>query len=331
MSLTADQLAERRQYLGGTDMAALAGLNPASWAQPIDVWLDKTGQAQPRPTNKMQALGSLLEGVVADLFAEATGQDVRRVTHPVRDRTRPWLGGHIDRYTKDWSGAYALHSGVLECKWAESKDEWGPTVTDWTQPAKVPARYMVQLQHYLGVTGRGMGYLAVLLSYADFRWYAIAPDYETIGMLRDLGTRFWHENVLTGIPPEPDGSSSYADWLARRWRQDAGTEAVATTAQERWWADYWANERRRAKAELARDAAKQLLQDSMRSTAKLVLPDGQISWRSYDQQETDWQAVARAMAGNDQRLLRRLAKAAHDYTTTSTRRPFRPKRDTEED
>ena len=317
VGLTNEQLAERRAYLGGTDMAALAGVNPPGWAKPIDVWLDKVGQAVPRAGNTMMSMGSLLEPVVADLFAEATGLTVRRPGGPVRDRREPWLGGHLDR----WVG----RDGLLECKWAMSRDEWGPTVTleealDGVE-ARVPPQYAVQVQHYLNVTGRRWGYLAVLLGYADFRWYALQPDQETHQLLRELARRFWHENVLAGVPPEPDGSDSYAQWLARRYAKDRGTEAVATPAQAVYWRQWLEANAQVTAAEQLREEAKQRLQDSMGEVAKLVLPDGgSVTWRHQERKDTDWAAVAAELAPKA-----RLAKLAQAHTTTTVTRPWRPR------
>jgi predicted phage-related endonuclease len=333
VGLSEDQLRERRSYLGGTDLAALAGVNPPGWAKPIDVWLDKRGELPPRSSPQM-SLGSLLEPVVIDLFREATGMRVLRHTQPVRDRHQPWLGGHVDGYTGDWGGGSRPDAGgVLECKWAMRSDAWGPTVTnqealDGVAPT-VPAHYMVQLQHYLGVTRRPWGYLAVLLGYADFRWYAVRADQETIGMLQELGRRFWHENVLAGVPPEEDGSESYGAWLARRWAKDAGVEAVATPAQAVYWRDWLEADTQVRTAELQREQAKQRLQDSMGATAKLVLPDGgHVTWRTQERRTVDWEAVATQLAKGHKKYLAELART---HTTVTTTRPWRPQPAKQED
>lgn len=322
MGLTAAQLEARRAYLGGTDMAALAGMSP--YARPIDVWREKVGLAEPRPANTMMALGSLLEPVVAGLFSEATGINVVRPRVPARDRRRPWLGGNLDRYTP---------GGLLECKWAMRADQWGPTQPDPAQPSRVPPGYLVQVQHYLGITGRPVGYLAVLLGYADFRWYALASDPAAIEVLRELGQRFWHENVVPQVPPEPDGSEEYGAWLAQRYRQDDGSEAVATPQQVLWWQDYLEAEAQVGQAMAQRGKAKQRLQDSMGHTAKLLLPEGHITWRSHPKRNIPWKEVAHDLAhrlarGNPDDLL---ARVAEPYTTTTTERPWRPHHQPQED
>ncbi|RPI49081.1 MAG: hypothetical protein EHM49_10505, partial [Deltaproteobacteria bacterium] len=42
---------DRRKGIGGTDISAIVGLNPHKTA--LDVWLEKTGNAEPIPTMKI--------------------------------------------------------------------------------------------------------------------------------------------------------------------------------------------------------------------------------------------------------------------------------------
>jgi len=320
MALTEQQLEQRRAWLGGTDMAAIAGLSP--YARPVDVWLDKLGEAPPRAASPMMAMGSLLEPVVADLFTEATGIKLRRPAGASHDRLRPWLGGFVDR----WAGSDAL----FEAKWAERSDRWGEQGT-----SRVPPHYAVQVQHYLGVTGRSTGYLAVLLGYADFRWYTLERDEEVIEQLRELGRRFWHENVLAGVPPEPDGSESYSAMLRRKYRPAGELELVASAEQQVLWAQYLdAVGIRDAAAERVERAA-QRLQASMGTATRLLFGDGHITWRAYEERRVAWQQVAQELAAELEEELAanleepalpydRLLELTSHYTTTTTKRPFRP-------
>jgi predicted phage-related endonuclease len=299
MGLTSEQLAERRSYLGGTDAAALAGVNPPAWAQPIDVYLDKLGLAPERQQSSAMRMGDLLEPIVAQLFTEATGLRQRRTSRPVRSRRWPWMGGHLDRWAED---------GLpFEAKWAMGRDEWGPGLGSGTPEApvlipapgdpeyqpRVPLRYAVQVQHYLAVTNRPTGYLAVLLGWGDFRWYALHRDEVMIGQLVELETRFWHDNVLAQVPPEPDGSESYGRHLRRAYANDDGLEAVATPEQQALLAAlHDARQQAEAHAKLVATLEQQL-QDSMGTTAKLVAPGATVTWRQNKPTlRVQWEALA---------------------------------------
>ena len=98
MSLTNDQLAVRRSFLGGTDMAALLGVS--RWATPLSVFEDKRPDLAPPKEDRQNAqtrLGSILVGPIADMFTAETGIKLRRRSKPVRCRDHSWEGGHLDR------------------------------------------------------------------------------------------------------------------------------------------------------------------------------------------------------------------------------------------
>lgn len=299
MALSAEQLAERQHYLGGTDAAALAGVNPPGWAQPIDVYLEKVGLAPERRSSPAMAMGHLLEPVVASLFTEATGLRLRRPAKPVRSRRYPWMGGHLDRWAED---------GLpFEAKTAQARHEWGPGLgvgtpeapvvipspTDPSYAPKVPLRYAVQVQHYLAVTERPTAYLAVLLGWGDFRWYAIHRDEQLIEWLVQLEERFWHDNVLAFVPPEPDGSEGYSRRIRQLYGADDGTEAVATPEQQAMLERLRVAREILAAATAGEAEAAQRLQLSMGSHARLVAPDATVTWRqSKPRLRVDWEALA---------------------------------------
>ena len=64
-------LNERRSGIGGSDAAAVMGLNP--WKSPLDVYLDKTGQLMESPDNPALYWGRVLEEVVAREYSLEPG------------------------------------------------------------------------------------------------------------------------------------------------------------------------------------------------------------------------------------------------------------------
>ena len=65
-------LEERRQGIGGSDAAAAVGLSP--WKTRLELWLEKTGQTPDREETPEMRRGTLLEPVVKQLYADATGR-----------------------------------------------------------------------------------------------------------------------------------------------------------------------------------------------------------------------------------------------------------------
>ena len=66
----------RKRGIGGSDAAAVAGLNP--WKSPMAVWLEKTGRVEPEEPGEAAYWGTVLEDVVAKEFSLRTGIKVRR-------------------------------------------------------------------------------------------------------------------------------------------------------------------------------------------------------------------------------------------------------------
>ena len=76
--------------------------------------------------------------------------------------------------------------------------------------------YLLQIQHYMAVTGYHGTYIAVLIGGNTFRWKFIARDEELISMLVQLEADFW-EHVQSMTPPPIDGSDAAAKFLAQRF------------------------------------------------------------------------------------------------------------------
>jgi predicted phage-related endonuclease len=319
------------RFIGGTAAAAIAGVNPPRWAQPIDVYLELTGQAPERASSRMMGMGQLLEPVVAGLFTEATGLGLRRPAQrpgrscPVctryghactatRSRVYPWAGAHLDRWASD---------GLpFEAKWGEQRHAWGegfgagttdapvviPAPDDPTYQPRVPLHYAVQVQHYLAVTGAPGAYLAVLLGYGDFRWYVLWRNEQTIGALMELEERFWREHVLAEVPPPPDGSEGYAQHLRATLVASDELEAVATPEQQ-------ALAEALRQAQLGRDAAlreyeraAQALQLSMGTTTRLVGDGFSVSWKPQAPAlRVQWEPLAIALLGRDEATVSAIA------------------------
>jgi predicted phage-related endonuclease len=80
----------------------------------------------------------------------------------------------------------------------------------------IPQEYMLQLQHYLSVTGYAGAYIAVLIGGNTFKWSYIERDEELISKLIQWESDFW-EHVKSDIPPPLDGSEASAKYLKKRY------------------------------------------------------------------------------------------------------------------
>ena len=208
MSLTPEQLAQRRAGISASDVAAIVGMHP--YASPIDVWLDKTGRKEPFAGNERTKWGNILEPAIRDDYAERRGVRVE-------------VPGTLDHPTITWAKAtpdgicYLPGRGMpengLEIKTHSFRvrDWYGEQGTD-----QVPAHELIQCVWNLFVSGLDVWDLVAFIDGqpAD---YVIRRDDDLIDMLREAAERFLVDNVKADKPPEPDGSKSYDRYLSTRF------------------------------------------------------------------------------------------------------------------
>lgn len=207
MSLTPEQIAERRQGIGASDAPAVLGLSP--WRTPLEVFLEKTGRAGPQEESLPMRVGRALEPVVLQAFAEETGLSVTRQQERIIDPALPWR----------WATVDAIADGALvEAKTAGDRGEWGEPGTD-----QIPRHYIVQVQHALACTGFKLAYVPVLLSGRDFRVYEVRRDEAIISAITEREVEFWSRIERDDPPP-----LSSADDVRLRWPVDNGASVLAT-------------------------------------------------------------------------------------------------------
>lgn len=203
--LTRDDWVQLRTTgIGGSDVAAICGLDP--WRSPLDVWLDKTGRGTGFDGNAATLWGNLLEPVVAEHFAATTGLEVSPFEHVLAHDEHAWMLANPDRAV----GA----DGILEIKTTgyHNADEWDDD--------EVPARALLQLQHYLAVTGRRRGWIAVLINTSDYRHRQVDRDDELVDMLIAREAEFW-SYVVADTPPPADGHPRTSKALAALYEHPA--------------------------------------------------------------------------------------------------------------
>lgn len=199
-------LEARRSGIGGSDAAALVGMNP--WATPWTVWADKMGLSADKEQTEPIRLGHDLEPYVAERFTERSGLKVRRLNSMLRNPIYPFALANIDY-------KIVANNQGLECKTTSS---WH---TKEYKGGTFPDRYYAQCVHYLAVTGWDVWYLAVLVLGEGFHIYrmtrypdsscpewcegSIYVDDEEIWSLMDTEADFWNNHVETKLPPPADG------------------------------------------------------------------------------------------------------------------------------
>lgn len=189
----------RKTGIGGSDAAAVCGLNP--YASPMSIYKDKTEEGVTAiEDNESMRQGRDLEDYVARRFCEATGFKVRRSHMLYRSKEHPFMIADVDRLI-------AGRDAGLECKTdsAYSADKWAD--------GKIPPHYLIQCLHYMAVTGKKEWYIAVAILGKDFKYAKLSWNDKLIQDLITIEQRFWENHIVPRVMPKPDGSDACEEIL----------------------------------------------------------------------------------------------------------------------
>lgn len=201
-------LEERRKAIGGSDAAAVVGLN--EYSTPYTVWADKTGRLPAKESSEAMRQGTDLEQYVVDRFTELTGKRARKVNAIIKNQKYPWASANIDRdVIGEDAGLECKTTSVLNLR--KFKD------------GEFPANYYVQCVHYMAITGKKRWYLAVLVLNQSFMVFQITRDPnakvpewcsgsvyvsdDEISALMDAEREFW-QFVEKDTPPDFSGAQA---------------------------------------------------------------------------------------------------------------------------
>lgn len=206
----------RNKGIGGSDIGAILGQN--KWKSSIDVYLDKIGQGK-KFSNNFTHWGKTLEEVIRKDFAKNHPEYyVYSVPFTFRSIFKDYFlanvdGLYFDKEKKEW--------GILEIK---TTSEW--SLKDWEEEI-IPQSYYLQIQWYLMVTGLKVAKIYTLIGGNKTKEFTVErADEKEILYMKKAAVNFWEENVLKEIPPMPDGTDSYMEYLKEKAENIINTEAI---------------------------------------------------------------------------------------------------------
>lgn len=268
----ADWLRCRKQGITGTDAGAITGFNP--YVSAFQVYQDKITDEVSNFDNEAMRQGRDLEEYVARRFTEKTGLKVRRANAIFQNAEQPLMLADFDRLI------VGQRAG-LECKTVSpySSDKWADD--------HIPLHYQMQVQHYLAVSGFDCWYVAALILGKELIIRRIDRDEELISYLTTIEERFWREHVEARIPPEPDGTKSCSEQIARMYFKADFQKSVELSG-------CGALLRRRGevselmdKLEREKNAIDQKIKLQMQDAAYATTEAFRVSWTSYESSRLD--------------------------------------------
>lgn len=227
MSITEAQRADRKNQLGGSDIAKLMNLSP--YGNKYDLWLLKTNRVQEKErTQDYITAGNLLEKPIIE-----------------------WLRGHLECGpidTKDESmerkvdgTPIVVHmDGVVEDTGdpVEGKSEgvdhpillpWGETGSD-----EVPEHVCLQAHAHMMATDREICHVPTFLGGRGFGYFFVKRDNRIVELIKREAIDFWENHVLKDVPPENIAPSLA---MAKRIRSVEGEPVALSDEIVQQWLD----------------------------------------------------------------------------------------------
>ena len=199
----------RTKGIGGSDVSVIAGVNP--FRSIFQLWLEKTGQVEPEETeNDNTHFGNVLEPVVKREFSKRTGLKVRAKRALLQSEEYPFMLADLD--------GVIYENGKMNLFEAKTASAYKQEI--WEKG--IPEEYVLQVQHYMAVTGAEKTYLAALVGGNRFYWKVVRRDEQKIAEIIALEKAFWEENVLAGKEPVPHGSGATTDFLNEKYASSNG-------------------------------------------------------------------------------------------------------------
>lgn len=266
-------LRERQKGIGGSDVGAIMGVNQYKTA--FNIYLEKTEPIIGVEKQSEAAYwGDQFEEVVAKEFEKRTGKKVRRDNRHLVHKDYPFMVANIDRRVVG-------EDAILECKTANQylAKEW--------ESEEIPPSYLLQVQHYLAVTGAAKGYIAVLIGGQKFIWKEVERDDELIEYIIEAEKEFW-KMVQDKTPPALDGSSAAEKWVNEKYKKVNEGETINLDSS---WRDLL-NQRKELK-EYRDDVDKQIkeIENQLKQNIKNVeyanAPGYRISYKTVSQKRPD--------------------------------------------
>lgn len=255
---------DRRDYVGGSEVAALFGLHPH--VTRFELYHRKRGSLPEHDLsddNRVQA-GIHLEPAIAAWVAAKTGWNLRKVHRHI---ARNGLGGHLDYEIV----GHERGPGVLEIKTVD----W-LVFRDWPE-GEPPIHYLLQLQAYLTLTGRAWGAIAVLVGGNDLRIFEYERRPKIVAKIEAAVAEFWAD-ANAGREPRPDWHAD-AEAIGQLYRAAGG--GLVDMTNDNYLADlcgrYAGASARESAARADKDAAKAEILTKIGVADKVLAPGFTIS------------------------------------------------------
>ena len=268
----------RKTGIGGSDASVVCGIN--KYKSPVELWMEKTGQLPYQEAGEAAYWGTQLEPMVRTEFTKRTGIEIQLVKQLLQSEEYTFMQANLDGICE--------HPELGTCIF-EAKTASAYKASEWE--SSIPAEYMLQIQHYMAVTGYKGIYIAVLIGGNTFKWKFVERDDEMIAMLISLEADFW-EHIKSNTPPPLDGADASAKFLSDRFPESVlGSSIVLPDNADSIIKEYDAACEQLSEVTERKQKAENLLKDMLGDNEIGTSGNRVISWKSISQERLDTKAL----------------------------------------
>lgn len=280
----------RNKGIGGSDVATLCGIN--KYKSPVELWMEKTCQIHPKESGEAAYWGTKMEPIIREEFRLRTNLKVDIVNSILQHEKYDFMLANLDGIIYDAE----LGDCIFEAKTASAFKQ-----SQWED--NLPEEYMLQIQHYMAVTGFKGTYIAALIGGNQFVYHFIKRDEELINMIIRLEKNFWN-HVVTNTPPPIDGSEASTELLSRLYPNCSENSTVILPDEAIILLNQYelAKEKEREISEMKDELAnklKTMIGEYETGTVK----DRTISWKSISTEKFDSKKLKKELPDIHQKYL----------------------------
>ncbi len=237
--------------------------------------MEKTNRMPPQEAGESAYWGTQLESLVREEFTKRTDIEVKVVNKLLQGAEYPFMQANLDGVCYDPNHGDC----IFEAKTASAfkAGEWENSIPD---------EYMLQVQHYMAVTGFRAAYVAVLIGGNTFKWRLIERDEEIISALIQLETDFW-DCVKNDTPPPLDGSDASAKFIAEKFSESTKTQIDLPDEAAELILEYNAACKKLNEITEEKQLAENLLKRMLGENEVGVIGKNVVSWKSVSQERLD--------------------------------------------
>jgi putative phage-type endonuclease len=275
-------LAHRVKGIGGSEVAAVAGVNP--WSSPLEVYLNKIGSIPAKEANEKMEWGNRLEDVVAQKFSDEHPEfKIERVEAILQHPEQPIFIADIDRLAVNKETS---EEAILEIKTT------GMFTPDGWKEDRIPDYVMCQVQWYLGVTGLSKAFIGVLVGGNHYLELPVERNDEVIAYLQKIALDFWNSFVIPKVPPAVDGSDSSGKVLDFLYPEgDPNQEVELGHDEENWINIYFDAKERLTSAKNDKELAENMIKAKLGASERGTCGDKIVTWKTIRGRRLDGDAL----------------------------------------